>query len=99
QRPRAPCRRLVPPIPKPGVDGGITMARDNRTAYVSGTPDSSHKDEKAPKGTPGLDGDVIHVFHYNGRTGVAQRAGTIPVPPPSGVPAPPAVPGPSQVPG
>ena len=34
--------RVVQTIPMPGVDGGIAMARDNRTAYVSGTPESSH---------------------------------------------------------
>jgi YVTN family beta-propeller protein len=68
------------------------MAPDGKTAYVSGLPDSDHKDEKAPPGTPGLDGDVIHVFTYNPGTGIAQRAGLIPVPPPSGATAPPGVP-------
>ncbi|MEA2396873.1 MAG: hypothetical protein QOK25_429 [Thermoleophilaceae bacterium] len=80
--------RLVQTIPMPGLDGGITMAHDNRTAYVSGTPESEHKDQQSPAGTPGKEGDVIHVFHYDGHTGVAVRAGTIPVPPPSGVTAP-----------
>ena len=84
--------RVVQVIPMPGVDGGITMARDNRTAYVSGTPESSHKDQQSPPGTPGKQGDVIHVFHYDGNTGIAKRAGIIPVPPPAGAPLPQALP-------
>ena len=84
--------RVVQTIPMPGVSGGIAMASDGRTAYVSGVADSEHKDEKAPAGTPGLEGDVIHVFTYSSKSGQAQRAGLIPVPPPSGVPAPPGIP-------
>src|SRR5438067_4550806 len=84
--------RLVQVIPMPGVDGGITMARDGRTAYVSGTPESSHKDQQSPPGTPGKQGDVIHVFQYNGHTGLAKRAGIIPVPPPAGTALPQALP-------
>jgi DNA-binding beta-propeller fold protein YncE len=76
--------RLVQVIPMPGVDGGITMARHSRTAYVSGVQESDHKDQQTPAGTPGKGGDVIHVFHYDGKTGLATRAGTIPVPPPPG---------------
>jgi DNA-binding beta-propeller fold protein YncE len=75
--------RLVQVIRMPGVDGGIVMAPDGRTAYVSGVPESEHKDQQTPAGTPGKQGDVIHVFHYDPRTGHATRAGIIPVPPPS----------------
>ena len=78
---------VVQTIPMPGVDGGIAMAPDGRTAYVSGTPESSHKDEQSPAGTPGKTGDVIHVFRYDS-TGQATRDGTIGVPPPSGTPVP-----------
>src|SRR5256714_181040 len=63
--------RLVQVIPMPGVDGGITMARHSRTAYVSGIPESDHKDQQTAAGTPGKGGDVIHVFHYDGKTGLA----------------------------
>src|SRR4051794_14376848 len=89
--------RVVQTIPMPGVTGGIAMARGGRTAYVSGVPDSAHLDEKAPPGTPGLEGDVIHVFHYSPTTGQARRAGVIAVPPPAGVPAPPGIPPSLQV--
>jgi DNA-binding beta-propeller fold protein YncE len=80
--------RLVQKIQMPGVTGGIAMAPDGRTAYVSGIAESSHKDQQTPKGTPGKQGDVIHVFHYDKVTGQATRAGLIPVPPPSSAPTP-----------
>src|SRR3954471_5987117 len=79
---------VVQVIPMPGVDGGIAMASDGRTAYVSGTPESSHKDEQSPAGTPGKDGDVGHVFRYDSSTGQATRDGLIAVPPPQGAPVP-----------
>jgi DNA-binding beta-propeller fold protein YncE len=85
--------RLVQTIPMPGVSGGIAMSPDGKTAYVSGVADSPHKDQMAPPGTPGLTGDVLHVFTYSSTSGQAVRAGTIPVPPPSGVPAPQVIPG------
>jgi DNA-binding beta-propeller fold protein YncE len=88
--------RLVQKIQMPGVSGGIAMSPDARTAYVSGTPESEHRDQQSPKGTPGKEGDVIHVFHYDGKTGRAERAGTIPVPPPNGTPIPQAVEGQSD---
>src|SRR5438105_2906472 len=56
---------VVQVIPMPGVDGGIAMAADGRTAYVSGTPESDHTDQQSPAGTPGKGGDVIHVFRYD----------------------------------
>ena len=80
--------RLVQTITMPGVSGGIATARDNRTVYVSGTPESSHEDQKVGKDVPGKQGDVIHVFRYDKDTGRAKRAGVIPVPPPAGTPAP-----------
>src|SRR5436190_9580053 len=79
---------VVQVIPMPGVDGGIAMAQDGRTAYVSGTPESDHKDQQSPTGTPGKQGDVIHVFRYDATTGQATRDGVIGVPPPQGAPVP-----------
>ena len=84
--------QLVQLIQMPGADGGISMAADGRTAYVSGTPESEHKDEQSPKGTPGKEGDVIHVFRYEPGTGKAKRTGLLPVPPPSGTATPQALP-------
>src|SRR5215218_678104 len=80
--------RVVQTIPLPGSSGGIAMAPDGRTAYVSGTPESDHKDQESPADTPGKEGDVIHVFTYSGKTGKATRNGVIAVPPPSGTAAP-----------
>jgi DNA-binding beta-propeller fold protein YncE len=85
--------RLVQTIRMPGVSGGIAMSPNGKTAYVSGIKDSSNEDQKAPPGTPGLNGDVLHVFTLNPSSGKAFRAGTIPVPPPPGVNAPQAIPG------
>ncbi len=78
--------RIVQRIPMPGLSGGIAMAPDGRTAYVSGVPDSPHADQKAPASVPGKQGDVIHVFRYDRRTGQATRNGLIPVPPPNAAP-------------
>jgi DNA-binding beta-propeller fold protein YncE len=80
--------KVIQTIPMPGVSGGVAMAPDGKTAYVSGIPDSPLTDEKSPPGTPGIEGDVIHVFKYSPKTGFVKRAGTIPVPPPSGTKAP-----------
>src|SRR3954453_7164862 len=79
---------VVQNILMPGVDGGIAMAPDGRTAYVSGIPDWSHKDEEVPADIPGREGDVVHVFRYDGSTGQATRDGVIAVPPPQGAPVP-----------
>jgi DNA-binding beta-propeller fold protein YncE len=75
---------VVQTIPMPGLTGGIAMAPDGRTAYVSGVRDSAHLDQQTPPSVPGRGGDVIHVFRYDAETGVAQRDGVIPVPPPPG---------------
>ena len=84
KRAKKKAGRVIQTIPMPGVTGGIAMAADRKTVYISGVPDSPHLDQKAPPDTPGLEGDVIHVFIYNAKTGQAARAGTIPVPPPEG---------------
>ena len=74
---------MVQTIPMPGASGGIAMSPDGHTGYVSGLKESEHKDQQTSEGTPGKEGDVIHVFSYNRRTGKAARTGLIPVPPPS----------------
>ena len=75
---------VVQTIPMPGLTGGIAMAADGRTAYVSGVRDSDHLDQQTPPSVPGRQGDVIHVFKYDPDSGIAQRDGVIPVPPPAG---------------
>ena len=67
--------KVVQTIPMPGVTGGMVMAPGGRTAYVSGVPDSTHDDQSAPADVPGKEGDVIHVFNLDPRTGRATRAG------------------------
>ena len=91
--------RLVQTIPMPGANGGMTIASDNRTAYVSGTKDpcdgcksGTHLYEGAPKGTPGMEGDNVHVFEYDPKTGQAKRTDVIPIPAPPGAPAPQVIP-------
>ena len=88
RRARRPVGRVVQVLAMPGLTGGIAMAPDGRTAYVSGSPESSHTDQQTPAGTPGKEGDVIHVLRYNRRTGIASRDGTIAVPPPADAPIP-----------
>jgi hypothetical protein len=78
---------VIQTIPFPGLSGGIAMSPDRQTAYVSGVANSSHTAEQADPGVPGGEGDVIHVLHYDSKTGAATRAGVIPVPPPSDAPA------------
>src|SRR3954468_17495508 len=78
--------KVVQVIPLPGASGGIAMDPSSNTAYVSGVPDSEHKDAALPN-APGRAGDVIHVYTY-ASTGRATFKGLIPVPPPSDAPAP-----------
>lgn len=77
---------VVQTIPFPGLSGGVAMSPDGRTAYVSGVANSSHEAERADPSVPGQEGDVIHVLHYDPKTGLATRAGVIGVPPPSDAP-------------
>jgi DNA-binding beta-propeller fold protein YncE len=82
----APIGAVVQTIPFPGLSGGVAMSPDGHTAYVSGVANSSHAAEQADPSVPGQEGDVIHVLHYDPRTGTATRAGVIPIPPPSDAP-------------
>src|SRR3954447_6226698 len=79
--------RVLQILPLPGASGGIAMDPKRSLVYVSGVHDSDHALEKSPPGTPGIDGDVIHVFSYAPRFGFAQSEKVIPVPPPSDAPA------------
>ena len=76
--------KVVQTIEMPGVSGGIVMARDNRTAYVSGVAESGHDDQKVAEDVPGKGGNAVHVFRYDPATGQASRDGVIDVPPPTG---------------
>ena len=94
-RPRR-CRRrqartigdVVERIPMPGVNGGIAMDPERQIAYVAGTAETTVERNQSPEGTPGKEGDVIHVFGYDARSGEATQDGVIEVPPPPGTPPP-----------
>jgi len=75
---------VVQRIPMPGLSGGIAMAPDGRTAYVSGTPEGNKTSNEVADSVPGQNGDVVHVFDLNRRSGLAKRDGVIDVPPPAG---------------
>jgi YVTN family beta-propeller protein len=95
-RPRR-CRRrsrgkVVQKIPMPGVSGGIAIDTKRDVAYVSGVPESDDAEVQVGDEVPGQEGDVIHVFEYDRRTGEATRDGVIEVPPPPGTPPPQAFP-------
>ena len=79
--------RVIQVLGLPGASGGIAIDRTQPLVYISGLADSSNRDERRP-GLPGRQGDVIHVFRYNQRTGRASETGTIAVPPPSSAPVP-----------
>jgi YVTN family beta-propeller protein len=80
--------RVLQTLRLPGASGGIAMDPRRPLVYVSGVHDSKHKLQQSPPGTPGVEGDVIHVFSYSPRYGVAKFERVIPVPPPSSAPAP-----------
>jgi DNA-binding beta-propeller fold protein YncE len=81
------ARKVVQTLPLPGASGGIAMDPSGSVAYVSGVADSSHKDQASPAGTPGISGDVIHVFRYDAASGHAEFDHVVAVPPPSSAPA------------
>ena len=74
--------RVIQVLPLPGASGGISLDRRHHLVYVSGVADSTNADEKRPH-SRGRQGDVIHVFRYNARTGHAREIVPIKVPPPS----------------
>ena len=80
--------KVLQTLPLPGASGGIAMDPTRSLVYVSGVSGSRYKLQKPPAGTPGAEGDVVHVFSYSSRFGVAQFERVIKVPPPSGAPTP-----------
>ena len=80
--------KVLARMPLPGLSGGIAVHPDKRVIYVSGTPASERDDGAVPEGTPGTDGDVIHVIGYRRSSGKLQHKGLIEVPPPAGTPPP-----------
>src|SRR3954466_8918536 len=79
--------KVLQTLPLPGASGGIAMDPKRPLVCVSGVHDSKHELEKSPPGTPGINGDVVHVFSYSTRFGAAKFEKVIPVPPPSDAPA------------
>src|SRR3954453_6638894 len=73
--------KVLQTLPLPGASGGIAMDPKRPLVYVSGAHDSKHELEKSPPGTPGINGDVVHVFSYSTRFGAAKFEKVIPVPP------------------
>ena len=64
----------------PGTYGGIAIAPDGRTAWVSGTPDNPSQ----VSGAPGAKGDVLHVFSIDPATGIATLGTPLTLPSASG---------------
>ena len=79
--------RVIQILPLPGASGGIAIDGNRSRVYVSGVADSTNADQRRP-GLPGRGGDVIHVFSYSRRAGLAKETGTIAVPPPASAPIP-----------
>jgi DNA-binding beta-propeller fold protein YncE len=82
-------KQVVQVLRMPGASGGIAMDPRRAVAYVSGVADSDagHADQQQPD-LPGREGDVIHVFSYDSRSGRASFQRLLPVPPPSDTPPP-----------
>ena len=78
-------RRIVEILRLPGSSGGVAISPNGRHAYVSGEPDATERPGgDTPPGTPGRNGDVIHVYNIDRVTGKARQTGVISVAPPSG---------------
>ena len=89
KRSRRSVGRVVQVIPMPGAqrrhrDG----ARRPHRLRLRRRASRAHEDQQAPAGTPGKEGDVIHVLRYDPRTGRASGRASIPVPPPGDAPLP-----------
>ncbi|MDX6658791.1 MAG: hypothetical protein QOH62_3584, partial [Solirubrobacteraceae bacterium] len=79
---------VVQTLRLPGASGGIVMDAKRSLAYVAGVHDSIDRaDQETPAGTPGKDGDVIHVYSY-AANGQATFVKLLKVPPQSGAPTP-----------
>ena len=62
KRKRRKTGKVIQTIPMPGLSGGIAMAPDGSTAYVSGIAESGDRDNAVGDDVPGQEGDVIHVL-------------------------------------
>lgn len=76
--------KVVQTIPMPGLSGGMAMDPTTNVAYVSGIPEGTSSDGEVADDVPGQDGDVVHVFSFDPRSGIARRDGLIELPPPPG---------------
>ncbi len=81
------AKKVIQTLPLPGASGGIAMDASSSTAYVSGVADSKHADQASAPGTPGIGGDVVHVFRYDKPSGHADFDHLLAVPPPPQAPA------------
>jgi DNA-binding beta-propeller fold protein YncE len=79
--------QVIQTLQIPGASGGVALDSEHQLAYVSGEPESDIPEVQTPAGTPGKDGDVVHVFHWSPHSGRATYVGAIPVPPPANAPA------------
>jgi DNA-binding beta-propeller fold protein YncE len=77
---------VIQTITLPGASGGVAIDGRNHKAYVSGEPNPDIPEFKAPEGTEGTGGDVVHVFSYSPGSGHATAQGVIPLPPPATAP-------------
>ena len=80
--------RVTQTLTLPGASGGVAIDPSGALAYVSGVAGSLDKAEALPPGTPGLTGDVLHVFRYDPVSGRATFERAINVPAPSSASAP-----------
>ena len=73
--------KIVQTLPLPGCYGGVAFAPGGQHAYVSGTPLGSSPTEGP---TLGDQGDVIHIFTVNPRTGLGVEHTPLVLPPTTG---------------
>jgi YVTN family beta-propeller protein len=73
--------KVIQKLPLPGCYGGIAFAPSGRHAYISGEPVGSSPTEGPTKGDQG---DVIHVFTVNPKTGKGMEQTPLQIPPSSG---------------
>jgi YVTN family beta-propeller protein len=72
-----PGGSVIQTLPLPGCYGGVAFAPDGRHAYVSGTPVGSSPTEGPTKGDQG---DVIHIFTVDAKTGKGSEGNPLQLP-------------------